>query len=309
MTEALQPAGPARGGVLCVGRLYCDLVFTGVSRMPTLGTEVFSEGLGLHAGGGAFITAAAFAALGRPAALAATLPAAPFDGVVLREAGAAGIDTAPCQPATPGSDPQITVAIVHQGDRAFLTRATGPALPALDADALRAFGAAHLHIGELRSLKEHPDLLKAARAAGMTVSLDCSWDDGLTAADARLIERVDVFLPNAEEEARLTDLGVPAECAPLTVVKRGAAGADALHGGQRTSMPALQVPVVDTTGAGDAFNGGFLDRWLDGAPLKDCLRAGNACGAASVQQAGGTGGLDAVRPASGARRDRERMTP
>ncbi len=309
MTEARQPIEPARGSVLCVGRLYCDLVFTGLSRMPTLGTEVFSEGLGLHAGGGAFITAAAFAALGRPVVLAATLPAEPFDNIVLHEARSAGIDTTPCQPADDGSEPQITVAIVHQGDRAFLTRATGPALPAFDAAALKALGATHLHIGELRSLKEHPNLLDAARAAGMTVSLDCSWDDELTAADARLIENVDVFLPNAEEEARLADLGVPADCAPLTVVIRGAAGAEVLSDGKRIAMPALQVPVVDTTGAGDAFNGGFLDRWLDGASLESCLRAGNACGAASVQRAGGTGGLEAVRAAPGAGRDRESMMP
>ncbi|MSU88848.1 carbohydrate kinase [Rhodobacteraceae bacterium 2CG4] len=293
--------------MLCIGRLYCDLVFTGVPRMPTLGTEVFAEALGLHAGGGAYISAATFAALGRRAALAATLPAAPFDAVVTREARGAGVDLALCRPGVPGAEPQITVAIAHGGDRAFLTRATGPALPPLDAAAMAASGAAHLHIGELRTLKESPGVLDAARAAGMTVSLDCSWDDALSARDAALIAAVDVFLPNEEEAARLAELGVAAGAAPLTVVKRGAAGADALTGGRRLTVPGLAVPVADTTGAGDAFNGGFLDSWLAGRALDDCLRAGNACGAASVQAAGGTGGLGAIRAAAGSAAGRSRI--
>lgn len=263
--------------------------------MPTLGTEVFADDLGVHAGGGAFITAATLAALGRPTALAAVLPAPPFGAPVNAEMDAAGVDTGFCMAAAPGSAPQVTVAIVQGGDRAFLTKASGPAVPDLDADALRSSGATHLHIGELRSLKEHPGLLAAARDAGLTVSLDCSWDDALDAGDAKLIAGVDLFLPNAEEEARLAAFGIGGNCAPLTVVKRGAEGATALANGKSITMPGLSVPVVDTTGAGDAFNGGFLDRWLDGAPLEDCLEAGNACGAASVQHSGGTGGLATVR--------------
>lgn len=288
--------------VLCVGRLYCDLVFTGVPRMPTLGTEVFAEDLGVHAGGGAFITAATLAALGRPAALSAVLPAPPFDAPVSAEIEAAGVDIALSQPAAQGAAPQVTVAIVQGGDRAFLTKASGAAVPNLDADALRTSGAAHLHIGELRSLKEHPGLLEAARTAGMTVSLDCSWDDALGPEDVRLIGGVDLFLPNAEEDARLAAFGLGRDYAPLTVVKRGGEGATALTGGRSIDVPGLSVAVVDTTGAGDAFNGGFLDRWLDGAPLEACLEAGNACGAATVQHAGGTGGLAAVRVAPDGRR-------
>ena len=57
--------------VLSVGRLYCDLIFTDLPRMPTMGTEVYAGGFGVHAGGGAFITAAHLAALGHPSALSA----------------------------------------------------------------------------------------------------------------------------------------------------------------------------------------------------------------------------------------------
>ncbi|SFQ19936.1 carbohydrate kinase family protein [Tranquillimonas alkanivorans] len=291
MTHAVTGRSDGRGRVLSVGRLYCDLVFTGVPRLPTLDTEVFAEGLNLHAGGGAFITAAIFAALGRSSALAAMVPAEPFGKSVLAEIARADVDASLCQPAASGVAPQITVAMATGGDRAFLTHNGGPALPALDAAALRAAGARHLHIGELRTLQEVPGLIDEARAAGMTVSLDCGWDDNLDRRVADLIAAVDVFLPNQEEARRLESLGIAAGAAPLTVVKRGAAGAVAIRGEERKSVPGAKVRVVDTTGAGDAFNGGFLDRWLDGAPLDVCLAEGNACGAAAVQATGGTGGL------------------
>jgi len=58
-----------RTRVLCLGRTYCDIIFTGLADMPALGRERFAEDVAIAAGGGAYITAAHLAALGRPAAL------------------------------------------------------------------------------------------------------------------------------------------------------------------------------------------------------------------------------------------------
>jgi sugar/nucleoside kinase (ribokinase family) len=215
----------------------------------------------------------------------------PFASLICAEAGAAGIDVDRCAAAPQGSDPQITVALVADRERAFLTRAPGRALPELVA--LR--GARHLHIGELRTLREHSGLIGLARASGMSVSLDCGWDDSVTADVAALVAAVDVFLPNEGEAVHLQQLGLRSPLAPLTIVKRGAGGATAIWSEGRIEAPGHSVDVVDTTGAGDAFNAGFLDRWLDGAELADCLAAGNACGAATVQAVGGVGGGPAIR--------------
>jgi sugar/nucleoside kinase (ribokinase family) len=50
----------------------------------------------------------------------------------------------------------------------------------------------------------------------------------------------------------------------------------------------IRVRAVDATGAGDAYNGGFLHGYLAGWPLEDCLRAGNICGALATTGAGGS---------------------
>jgi len=267
------------------------MVFTGAPNLPEMGTEVFCEDLSVHPGGGAFITAAAFRALGWDTAILGTLPAAPFDGVLLSDMDRFGISQDHCFAAPDHASPQVTVAITGTNDRAFLSNKSGSAFPNVP---LADQGFRHLHIGELRSWVEHPNLAKAARQAGMTISVDCGWDAELLAqgaAMATLLQDIDVFLPNDVEFEHLLKSGFPQDAVPLTVVKCGADGAKVRDGKSWLSQPVAPVEVVDTTGAGDAFNGGFLSSWLQGETLNDCLDSGNACGRLAVQQAGGTGGL------------------
>lgn len=274
-----------RDHIICAGRVYVDLIFDGLPRLPSLGTEVYAQGLGLFPGGGAFITAAHLRALGRDVALAGYLPTAPFGAALSQAMETADIDLGLCAAAPPGSDPQVTVALLQAADRAFVTRRSGPPVPKLTSAAVR--GARHLHIGELATLAEAPWLIDAARQAGLTLSLDCSWDEGLGPDVAALIAQVDVFLPNAAEVAHLTGQGLCPPFAPVTVVKQGAQGATAYVGSERVHVAARKGPVVDTTGAGDAFNAGFLDRWLSGAPIAACLDAGHGCAARAISYHGG----------------------
>jgi sugar/nucleoside kinase (ribokinase family) len=259
--------------------------------LPVLGTETFSEDLSMHAGGGAFITAAAFRALGWQSSILATLPAAPFDAIVCKDILDCDVDTTYCVQAAKGTAPQVTVAITNEDDRAFLSHKTGAALPEIN---LVKGDFQHLHIGELRSLVEHPDLLEKARNAGMTISADCGWDSDLLANGLgmeNLLSKVDVFLPNKKEHDLLIASGLPEGTAPLTVIKCGSEGSVALENGVRVIEPVIAATVVDATGAGDAFNGGFLSSWLLGEPLSVCLSVGNQCGRGAVQKAGGTGGI------------------
>lgn len=105
---------------------------------------------------------------------------------------------------------------------------------------------------------------------------------------------IDIFLPNLEEEKALTGensdetiLRSLREHFPLVVLKRGEHGAMASAGSIQVTAAALSVDVVDTTGAGDAFNAGFLHSWLRTSNLQRSLAAGIEAGTLSIQSAGG----------------------
>ncbi|ASJ75486.1 carbohydrate kinase family protein [Granulosicoccus antarcticus] len=283
-------------GVLSAGRIYCDLNFSGIERMPVLGQEVFADELSLHAGGGAFITAAYVAALGRASVLMGTLPVQPFASIIEHEAVQRGVGLHYCSMPTQAA-PQLTVAMSMAGERAFLTSRQGAALPDNHADILQSSiggsGIRHLHIGELSTLLEYPQLVELAQAAGLSVSLDCAWDDACLEHShiGELIAQVDIFLPNEIEMEQLRANGIDEYCAALTVVKQGAAGATAHVKGRSVTGSAEPVPVVDTIGAGDAFNAGFITAWLQKRDLVACLSLGNACGALAVTRRGGASDL------------------
>jgi sugar/nucleoside kinase (ribokinase family) len=74
------------------------------------------------------------------------------------------------------------------------------------------------------------------------------------------------------------------------VVKRGQLGCASLDKGQPVDVPAFAVDPIDSTGAGDSFDAGFLHAWLRGRPLHECMRWGSACGSLSTRGTGGTAG-------------------
>lgn len=289
-----------RSAVLSIGRVYCDLIFTGLDHLPVLGRELFATGMEIAAGGGAFIAAAHLAHAGRKVALVARLGTDSLSAGVESQIRGSGVDLRFVEHAQ-DAGPQLTVAAVVGHDRAFLTRRAGPALPATLAAAFDWEEARHLHIAEYATLHEIPDLVFSAKEKGLTVSVDPSWDAALIYDRGllRACEGVDLFLPNLEEAEAITGSADPetairmlSQSFPAVALKGGAQGAWTMTAGQILHMPADTVRVVDTTGAGDAFNAGFLNAWLGGAADDICLRAGIQAGSLAVQ---GPGGAPAAR--------------
>ena len=284
--------------VLSIGRLYCDLVFRGLDALPALGEERFARDVAVVPGGGGFITAAHLASLGRASALLARIGTDPLSDAIAPALRESGVDLRWLESAA-DAGPQPTVAMVKGSERAFLSRRAGPARPATLEAALASPKARHLHIAEFATLAEIPDLVSAAKRAGLSVSLDPSWDDELI-HDPDLVVRctgVDILMPNAAEARAITgsdDLdqagGRLSRYFPVVIIKDGAAGARLFRGGARLSLSAPQGgPVLDTTGAGDAFNAGFVTAWLAGQRDRDALAVGIACGTISVGGIGGAG--------------------
>ena len=140
--------------------------------------------------------------------------------------------------------------------------------------------------------------LLLVRAKRMKLIMDGNSGDAVVLSNPavrKAVKSVDVFLPNAAEARRMAGCADTASAmrelaalCPVVVVKDGAAGAHAIADGQIYHEPAIPVTPVDTTGAGDCFNAGFIKAWLDGRPIPECLRWGNVVGGLSTTALGGT---------------------
>jgi sugar/nucleoside kinase (ribokinase family) len=165
--------------------------------------------------------------------------------------------------------------------------------------------ARHLHVGAYFLLEKlHPGataLFRKAQRLGLTTSLDCNYDPA-EKWDSRIrqvLKLTDVFFPNEIEALRLTNCRSVAEAAwelatlaRIVVVKLGARGALVCAEGKQFRVPAIKTRVVDTTGAGDSFDAGFLACFLKGGSIDASARAGIAAGARAVSAVGGTGAFE-----------------
>jgi sugar/nucleoside kinase (ribokinase family) len=142
-----------------------------------------------------------------------------------------------------------------------------------------------------------PQLFSDLKRAGLTISLDTNDDpsDEWAGVLDQLLDRIDVLLPNEAELLRITRMptleqALDALCSrvPLIVVKCGSRGAVVQQGGSREWASPVLVQPVDTIGAGDSFNAGFLSSYLKGENALRSAAMGNVAGALSTLRAGGT---------------------
>ncbi|HSD78059.1 MAG TPA: sugar kinase, partial [Solirubrobacteraceae bacterium] len=288
-----------------------DLVLRGDDLVPAFGqAERLVEDATLTVGGSGAIAACAAARLGLRVAFCGVVGDDPFGRFMREELQARGVDTRGL--VVDLSRPTgLTVVFSRPQDRAMLTR-TGTIvdlrLELVDRALLS--DARHVHVGSyFLQTGLAPDLaalFDEARAGGTTTSVDPNWDpsEAWDHGLMTLLERTDVFLPNRTEAmriARTSDVETAAlrlaSRAGVVAVKAGEDGAIGATGDALLRVAAAPVTVLDTTGAGDAFDAGFLVAWLDGAPLEHALAVANACGALSTRAVGGVDGQPTMEEA------------
>ncbi|GIJ45473.1 sugar kinase [Virgisporangium aliadipatigenens] len=286
--------------VLVVGDANPDLVLRGDVR-PRFGQEEqLLDAAELVLGGSSTITSSGCARLGLRTAQVACVGDDTFGSFTAAALRRNGVDTAHLAVHS-GLPTGLSVILSEPGDRAILTQ-TG-ALAALRPEDVTDFvlsQARHLHVGGFYLLPSIVDgaagLFARAKAAGLSTSLDTNWDpSGKWAGVDALLPHLDYLLPNAEELSALTGLSdVEAAAASLVargvtvVLKDGARGARAWWPGGACASAPPAVQVVDTTGAGDSLNAGFLAGLLAGEPLERCVTWAVTAGSLSTRAAGGT---------------------
>lgn len=281
----------------CAGEAFEDLIFVGLERLPELGEEVKTDRFTATIGGGAVITSVTAARLGMRTHLISALS----DAAVTRLKKERLQITNLRKPNEPHA---ITAALSTSDDRAFVT--FNGVNARLEERLVRVFSRrltadrrepAHVHFCFYpHDCAQWRAIVSRMRKSGVTTSWDFGWneplgnDRGLT----DLIDALDFAFVN-EHEARLyagessLEASIPywRKRQAITIIKLGEAGAVWLAPDRDILAAAPRVKVVDTTGAGDSFNAGFLVAWLKGQSPERCLAAGNKAGAASTRKAGG----------------------
>jgi sugar/nucleoside kinase (ribokinase family) len=294
--------------IVCLGILVADVVGRPLRVVPDPGRLVLVDEMALHTGGCALNAATGLARLGLPVEVIGRVGTDPFGDFLLRTMAERGIGTQGVS-----RDPELgtsatMVMVAPDGERRFVHYIGANARLRLDdVDMGLIAGAAILHVGGalvLPGLDGPPiaALLQMARSAGVITFLDTVWDDTGRWMDllGPSLPHTDYFVPSLAEAQALTGLNDPEDVTHALLdrgvgtvgLKMGSAGCLVVSGtSERLRLPAFEVPVIDATGAGDAFAAGFMAGvWL-GWSLEQTARLANAVGALCVTGAGASGNV------------------
>jgi sugar/nucleoside kinase (ribokinase family) len=293
---------PKLWDALTLGEFYVDHIFSGLKTWPKPGEEVFTRQYLRELGGGAAITASGLARLGRKTAVFGVIGSAEASWITNR-LRRYGVETGTLKIVE--AETGVTVSLSKDEERTFFSYLGSNALLEeylLAPEVLvRLREAAHVHVAVPLQRGVAERLLPELKRAGCTLSLDPGWQPRwyLDPQNLRTCKEVDYFLPNNKEAQALTGQQDPEQVLAgferlgfsNVVMKLGAGGAAMRIHGRVLQVPSPKTAVVDTTGAGDAFDAGLIDAILDKADPAKMLRRAVACGALSTRSAGGLSGL------------------
>ena len=294
----------SRGELVVLGEFFIDLIFCNVPRPPKLGEEVRAQQFSEFPGGGVATTALVAAGLGTSTAVVTRVGIDARHHPSWRKLADSGIFVGASE-FTPKFPTGITACIAYDHDRMMITH--DPINRGLHKllmrstvqEALRK--AKHLHLAcALSPVERWITPIRHLRSRGISISLDVGWNPKVWVSPRfpALLRECDFVFPNEIEARAMTGANSAENAAKklaqwvhFPVIKLGRDGCIAVQSGTVSRVQSIRVRAVDATGAGDAFNGGFLHGYLSGWSFDDCLRAGNVCGALATTCPGGSSGM------------------
>ncbi len=286
--------------VLVLSEINADLIL-GHNATPVFGqAEKLIDDATLTMGSSGVIFACGAARLGLRVGICGIVGDDIFGRYMLESIRERGIDTTGVI-VDPQQKTGFSVILNEPDDRAILTHLG--AINSLSADLVdRSLlsSTRHLHITSYylqhQLQPDLPDLLSQARAFGATVSMDTNWDpdEEWDSSLDQALEYTDLFLPNLNEALAISRasslesaIEILADKTGIVATKLGADGAICRRDSVTVRDPGFPVDVVDTTGAGDSFDAGFVYGYINGWSMADALALGCACGSLSTRSTGG----------------------
>ncbi len=285
-----------------------DLILYGLPQAMAVEREILASDFRMTLGSSSAIFAHNLSTLGASVGFISLVGRDEMGRIALERLAESGVDLSRVV-FTDKTATGITLLLPHGNVRRILT------FPGTIAELTRAhldFGylasARHFHLSSLflqRGLQpDLPQLLKDLKAEGLTISLDTNDDpdDRWNGVLEAVLPLIDILMPNEDELQRMARrssveeaLTLLSQRVPLMVVKCGRRGAIIQQGDVRMEVPAIPVAALDTIGAGDSFNAGFISAYIRGLSPAECAHAGAVAGALSTLRPGGT---EAFRDAS-----------
>ncbi|MDE0298705.1 MAG: sugar kinase [Candidatus Poribacteria bacterium] len=293
--------------VLSLGIFVVDVIGRPIDTFPEKGRLMVFDEFEMHSGGCANNTAITLSKLGINVGAMGRIGTDTFGDMVLQVLDNNRVDTRAMIRDADINSPVTFVAVASDGERSFLHyMGTNSVLSEDDMNLDLIRSSKILHVAGtfvMPKLDGEPTarILRHAKDAGVTTSLDTVWDTSgnwLKTLEPCL-PYIDVFLPSIEEAEQLTGLDSPPEIARFLMdygirtvgLKMGERGSYVRTGTDEIYVPAYEVDVVDATGAGDAYVAGFLAGIVMGWDLKRTSELASAAGAACVTAIGTTAGI------------------
>jgi sugar/nucleoside kinase (ribokinase family) len=288
--------------ILVAGEINPDLILTGDVKPEFGQVEILVDSSTLAIGSSSAIFACGAARLGLKVAFIGVCGDDVFGHFMLDEMQKRNVDVSNVI-VRPNEQTGLSVILNNNTDRAILTH-LGLIADLQASDILDGLlrQSRHLHVASyFLQTKLQPDLpvlFQRAHSLGLTTSLDTNYDPSEKwVGFDELLSVIDVFLPNKTEALSITksdDIESAsrqlASKSKLVAIKLGEDGALVRSQNIITHSSSISVNVIDTVGAGDTFDSGFLYGYLNNWPLEKSLRLACVCGAISTQKAGGTEG-------------------
>ena len=290
--------------VYVYGDVNIDIVIPNVNKFPAPGQEEEVPVMETFTGGGAALFALGLGKLGLRPVFQGEVGDDCYGEFIRNAFRESNVDSSLLKTSSTLKT-GLSLSFTNQDDRSFLTyRGTNEKICIEEVDLKQVAYASHIHVtgyaGEANHASYLSFLKKVKEDTQATVSFDVGWDptEEWKPEICQLFPYIDVLFMNQTEAANYSRKDSPREVAEefartcgMAVGKLGRSGSIAVKDGTFYQAAPYPVEAVDTTGAGDSFNAGFIYGFLKGKDVEECLKCGNGCGALSVTALGGNTGF------------------